>query len=224
MTTVAEGLAAVRLRIANAAAAAGRDPSTIRLVAASKGQTAEAIREAFTAGHRAFGENYAQELWSKAEALGDLAIEWHFIGHLQTNKVKLVAPVVSTVETIDAPRLAREIARRAAHEGKRVRALVEVSVAGEAQKSGVAPQDLGEVLAAIEREPALELRGLMTMPPYGDLAIAKKTFDALASLRNLHGGAARLPELSMGMSTDLEVAIASGATIVRVGTAIFGER
>ncbi len=222
---IASALAAVRTRIDDAARAAGRDPATVKLLAVSKTHPPEAVRAAYDAGQRAFGENYAQELAEKAEALRDLAdIEWHFIGHLQSNKAKLVAPIACTIHTIDAAHLAREVARRAERASRTVDALVEVSVAGEAQKSGVPPQDLEEVLGAVEAEPRLRLRGLMTMPPFGDLAVAKQVFESLVSIRNLHGGAARLPELSMGMSADLEVAIAAGATIVRVGTAIFGER
>ena len=223
--SVAARLAAVKERMARAAEAAGRDAATVRLVAISKLHPASSVREAYVAGQRAFGENYAQELREKAKALADLAdIEWHFTGHLQTNKVKLVAPVVSTVETVDSTHLARELARRATLASRAIDVLVEVSVAGEAQKSGVVPADLEGVLAAVEREPSLRLRGLMTMPPFGDPETSRGVFDTLRSIRNLHGGPARLPELSMGMSSDLEVAIATGATLVRVGTAIFGER
>lgn len=230
MTHVSENvqsrLAEVRGRIEQAAHRSGRDPRDVKLVAVSKTHPAEAIRAAYAAGQRVFGENYAQELATKAETLRDLHdIEWHFIGHLQTNKAKLVAPVATMVHTVDAAHLAKELARRAAISGRTALAvLVEVNVSGEAQKAGVAPQDLEEVLVAIESFPLLTLRGLMTMPPFGDLTVAKGVFEALVSIRNLHGGAQRLPELSMGMSADLEVAIAAGATLVRVGTAIFGER
>lgn len=224
--SVAEGLRAVRLRIARAAEAAGRDPSDVKLLAMSKGHDHDAIRAAYEEGQRAFGENYAQELTAKAEKLGDLRdLEWHFTGHLQSNKAKVVAPLVRVVHTVDSAPLARELSRRAERNGMRhISILVEVNVSGEAQKSGVSPQDLDAVLEAVETSPLLSLRGLMTMPPFGDLAVAKRVFDTLASIRNLHGGASRLPELSMGMSDDLEIAIAAGSTIVRVGTAIFGAR
>lgn len=225
MIDVRASLAAVHERIARAAAKCGRDPGAIQLVAVSKTHPVEAIRAAYDAGQRVFGESYAQELSAKAAALADLTdLEWHFIGHLQTNKAKLVAPVASVIHSVDSVHLARELARRRATTDRALAALVEVNVAGEAQKSGVPPQDLEEVLAAVETEPKLALRGLMTMPPFGDLALAKKTFDTLVSLRNLHGGITRLPALSMGMSSDLEVAIEAGATLVRIGTAIFGER
>jgi pyridoxal phosphate enzyme (YggS family) len=223
---IATRLAQVRARIDAAARASGRDPEDVGLVAVSKTHPPEAIRAAYAAGQRAFGENYAQELEAKAASLADLSeIEWHFIGHLQTNKARLVAPVACMVHAIDSSHVAKELARRAARAGRTsIAVLVEVNVSGEAQKSGVAPQDLEELLASVEAEPALALRGLMTMPPFGDLAAARSVFGALSSIRNLHGGAARLPELSMGMSDDLEIAVAAGATRVRVGTAIFGER
>jgi pyridoxal phosphate enzyme (YggS family) len=225
--TIAESLAAVKARIARAAEACGRAPSSVKLVAVSKTKSPDAIREAYAAGQRAFGENYAQELEAKARALADLGdVEWHFIGHLQTNKAKVVARVAHVVHTVDSAVLAREIAKRAraAARGAPIPVLVEVNVGAEPQKHGASPGELAEVIAAIRAEPALALRGLMTMPPAGDLEKARRVFEALVTLRNLHGGVALLPELSMGMTDDLEVAIACGATLVRVGTAIFGAR
>jgi len=231
MSSVAEGLARVRERIVRAATAVGRDPASVRLVAVSKTKPSSAIREAYAEGQRDFGENYAQELTQKAEELADLSeLRWHFIGHLQSNKARFVAREAHMVHTIDGPSLARELGKRFAavsatrgDAGARLPVLVEVNVGGEAQKHGASPADLGDVLAAVDREPALVLRGLMTMPP-NDLEAARRAFEALSSLRNAHGGAARLPELSMGMSEDLEIAIACGATLVRVGSAIFGSR
>jgi pyridoxal phosphate enzyme (YggS family) len=209
------GLEEVRARIA----ATGRQ---VKLVAVSKGHGAEAIREAYAAGQRAFGESYAQELDGKARALADIAdIEWHFVGHLQTNKAKIVARVAHVVHAVDSAGLVRELGRRATKEGRRIDALVEVNVSGEPQKHGVS---IAEILAAIAAEPSLTARGLMTMPPFGDPEAARRVFETLASLRNLHGGPSVLPDLSMGMSDDLEIAIAAGATMVRVGTAIFGPR
>lgn len=227
MVTVAERLATVRARIDDAARAAGRDPVGVKLVAVSKTKGAEVVREAYAAGQRAFGENYAQELAAKAEALADLPdIEWHFIGHLQTNKAKVVARIAHVVHTVDSMALARELGRRAAREERTTAlpVLIEVNVAGEAQKSGAMASDIEEVMGAVRSEAALALRGLMTMPPAGDLQAARRVFETLRTLRNLHGGEAVLPELSMGMTGDLEVAVACGATIVRVGTAVFGER
>jgi pyridoxal phosphate enzyme (YggS family) len=224
--SVREGLADVKRRIAVAAAACGRDEGDVKLVAVSKTKPVEAIREAYAAGQRAFGENYAQELATKREALADLVeLEWHFIGHLQTNKAKLVAKAADVVHAVDSVVLARELGKRvrAAVRAHPVPVLIEVNVTAEPQKHGAAPGELAEVMAAVQAEPGLSLRGLMTMPPLGDLAAARRTFETLRSLRSLHG-AASLPELSMGMSADLEIAIACGATMVRVGTAVFGAR
>ena len=237
MSDVREQLERVRQRIAAAAAASGRPASEVRLLAVSKTKPSAAIREAYAAGQRDFGENYLQELVRKAEELADLSdIRWHMIGHLQTNKAKLAVRHSSLVHTVDSPRVAEALGRRRgdwvsesrglpAHLATPLAVLVEVNIAGEAQKSGCAPDQVGELLAAIQREPWLELRGLMTVPPFTDEPdVARKCFEALRTLRDAHGGRERLPELSMGMSDDLEAAIAAGATIVRVGTAIFGAR
>jgi hypothetical protein len=227
MADVALSLDGVRMRVARAAAACGRDPESVRLIAVSKTKPVEAIREAYAAGQRAFGENYAQELAAKAAALVDLVdIEWHFIGHLQTNKARVVAPSVRAVHSVDSVALARELGRRASKVQPLhpIAAFIEVNVAAEPQKAGVTPSEIEGVAAEVRAHSALELRGLMTMPPAGDVGVARRTFETLALLRNLHGGPGVLPELSMGMSDDLEVAIACGATCVRVGTAIFGAR
>ena len=225
--TLASNLAEVRARIDRAAAAAGRDGASVKLVAVSKTKPAEMIREAYAAGQRAFGENYAQELATKAEALADLSeLQWHFIGHLQTNKARVVAAHAHAVHTVDSAALARELGKRATKHARPapLPVLIEVSVGGEAQKAGAAPSDIAEVMRAIAEQPSLALRGLMTVPPADDLPAARRVFETLVSLRNLHGGPQALPELSMGMSHDLEVAIACGATWVRVGSAIFGHR
>jgi pyridoxal phosphate enzyme (YggS family) len=217
----------VRAQIARACEASGRNASDVKLVAVSKTKPTEAIREAYAAGQRAFGESYAQELAGKREALADLSdIEWHFIGHLQTNKAKVVARAADVVHSVDSVVLARELGKRtlSAERGALLPVLIEVNVAAEPQKHGTAPSELADVMAAVRAEPALLLRGLMTMPPFGDPSASERTFSTLASLRLLHGGAEALPELSMGMSGDLAIAIACGATMVRIGTAIFGER
>jgi hypothetical protein len=226
MSDVADRLTQVRARIERAAVAAGRAPTDVRLVAVSKGHDASVVREAYAAGQRAFGESYAQELARKAEALADLKeLEWHFVGHLQTNKAKYVARVAHVVHAVDSAAVARELGRRVAAAGRGpLPVLIEVNVSGEAQKAGARPSEIAEVAAAVSAEPALALRGLMTMPPFGDPEAARRVFEALASLRNLHGGPAALPELSMGMTDDLEIGVAAGATLVRVGTAIFGPR
>jgi len=213
---IARRLGEVQERVRRAAERAGRDPASIALVAVSKGQPADAVREAHAAGQRLFGENYVQELRAKASALSDLAdLRWHFIGHLQRNKAKDVAGVVSCVETVGSERLAEALAR---HAPGPLDVLVQVNVAGEAQKSGCAPAELDAIAERVRRCPPLLLRGLMTVPPFeGD---PRPHFRALAALSRARG----LPELSMGMSGDLETAIEEGATIVRVGTAIFGAR
>jgi len=224
--SLAERLAAVHTRIAEASQAAGRAPDAVRLIAVSKTKPAEAIREAYALGQRAFGENYAQELAAKAEALVDLPdLEWHFIGHLQTNKARVVAKYAHVVHAVDSAALVRELGKRAARDrASPLEVLIEVNVGREPQKAGASASEIEEVMSAIRAQPSLALRGLMTMPPAADSAAARQTFETLALLRNLHGGAAALPELSMGMSEDLEIAIACGATYVRVGRAIFGER
>jgi len=237
LSAVGEQLERVRQRIAAAATACGRAVSEVRLLAVSKTKPVSAIREAYAEGQRDFGENYLQELVRKAEELSDLSdIRWHMIGHLQTNKAKLAVRHSSLVHTVDSARVAEALGRRRgdwvgessglpAHLATPLAVLVEVNIAGEAQKSGCAPHQVGELLAAIQREPWLELRGLMTVPPFTDEPdVTRRCFEALRALRDAHGGRERLPELSMGMSDDLEAAIAAGATIVRVGTAIFGAR
>lgn len=223
---IAESLREVHARIERAAARAGRNPRDVKLVAVSKTMPAEAIREAYAAGQRDFGENYAQELDAKAQALSDLAdLRWHFIGHLQTNKAKLIARAAHVVHTVDSVVLARELGKRVASAGRGpIPVCIEVNISGEAQKHGASPSEAPEVLAAIQEEKSLRAVGLMTMPPFGDLDAARRTFEALVALRQLCGGPSVLPELSMGMTADLEVAIACGATWVRVGTAIFGTR
>jgi len=227
--SIAAALNHVRARLHAAALAAGRDGASVQLVAVSKLQPAAAVREAYAEGQRDFGENYVQELVQKAEQLRDLPdLRWHLIGHLQRNKARLVVPLTSLLHTVDTAELALELSRRfaaIAPEGARLPVLVEVSIAGEEQKHGVAPEGLTELLASIEALPALSLRGLMCVPPFtDDPAGARPFFDELARLRELHGGPLRLPELSMGMTHDLEQAVSAGATLVRVGTAIFGAR
>lgn len=227
---IAARLADVRRRIEEAAAKAGR-PGGVRLLAVSKTKTPEAVRAAYAAGQREFGENYAQELAQKAEALRDLdGIVWHFIGRLQRNKAKQVVQVAQAVHTVDRVELAVELGKRAEAAGSagaraKLRVLIEVNVSGEASKGGCSPAEVGAVLAAVRAAPSLEAVGLMTIPPdTEDPNEARPFFAALRKLRDEHGGAAVLPELSMGMTHDFGVAIEEGSTIVRVGTAIFGAR
>ena len=226
MSPLSDRVEAVRERIARAAARAGRAPESVRLVAVAKRHPAAAVREAYALGLRVFGENYAQELVAKAKEVGPLPdIAWHMIGHLQTNKARLLAPVIAVVHTIDSAHVATELGKRAANIGRTIGALIEVNVASDPSKTGCAPSALAEIIDAVRGASNLELRGLMTMPPYSDDADASRPFFAqLRELQARHGGPSALPELSMGMSHDLEMAVAEGATIVRVGTAIFRER
>jgi len=229
MDDVGERIERVRMRIARAAHECGREPAKIRLVAVSKTKPPEAVRAAYAAGQRDFGENYVKELQLKAEALTDLTeIRWHVIGHLQRNKARPAVKLSAMIHTIDSTKLAEELGKRAGDafkDGRRLPVLVEVNVGGEKQKSGCKAGELPGVLAAIDKEASLELCGLMTVPPHTeDPAGARPCFDQLVRLRDENGGVERLPELSMGMTHDLEHAIYAGATIVRVGTAIFGER
>jgi hypothetical protein len=222
--SIAERLSSVRDRIARAEARAGRAAGAVTLVAVSKTKPADALREAYAAGQRVFGENYVQELIEKRRALADLSdLELHFIGHLQTNKAKDVVRAHATVETVDSPRLASELDKRACSLALRVPVLLQVNVAREAQKSGCDPDVLEALIRHVRALPSLELRGLMTIPPHDDDPERMRPhFAALRALRDRHLGAEAT--LSMGMSADLEVAIEEGATHVRVGTAIFGER
>jgi hypothetical protein len=207
------------------------------LLAVSKGQPAAAIRAAYELGQRDFGENYVQELLEKAAELADLReLRFHAIGHLQRNKVKHVVEHAQAVHSVDSPTLLAELERRMA--GREVAAerrafgadprlpfFVEVSIAGEAQKGGCDPAELGALLAAADGASSVRLVGLMCVPPLdAEPGQSRKYFDALRQLRDEHGGVARLPELSMGMTQDFEHAIRAGSTVVRVGTAIFGPR
>jgi pyridoxal phosphate enzyme (YggS family) len=234
---VALGLNRVRAQLAAALADAGRAPGSARLVAVSKFQPASAIRAAYAEGQRDFGENYVQELEQKAAQLSDLSdLRWHMIGHLQRNKARVVAPLASLVHTVHSLELARELDKRASAVSlagerafvpgePRLAVLVEVNVGGEAQKSGCAPEALAPLLQALGEAKHLRCLGLMCVPPHtADASGALPFFEQLRRLRDEHGGAQRLPELSMGMSADLAYAVAAGASIVRVGTAIFGER
>jgi PLP dependent protein len=226
VSTMAARIADLETRVRRAAEGAGRTRESVRIIAVTKRHSASSVLEAYRLGLRAFGENYAQELTAKAAEIGPLhGLEWHMIGHLQTNKARLLAPTIHAIHTIDSAHVASELGKRAAKLGRTIDALVEVKLASDAAKTGCAPSEIPDVLAAVRGSSALRLRGLMTVPPYSDDPGAARGFFAeLRALQTQYGGPSVLPELSMGMSHDLEVAIAEGATIVRVGTAIFGER
>ena len=226
---IATRVAAVRERIARAAERASRPAEAVRLVAISKTFPAEAVREAFSAGVRDFGENRVQEAESKIAALADLGaagLHWHLVGHLQSNKARRAATLFDTVHSIDSLDLARRLARVGAESGCTLRGLVQVDLAGEQTKFGLDEGELLTALEALRGEPGLGVEGLMALPPYLEDPEAVRPF--FRRLRELgeRATAAGLAgrELSMGMSHDFEVAIEEGATMVRVGSAIFGER
>ena len=223
---VSARLVEVRGRVEAARVAAGRPLGSVRLVAVSKTKPVAAIRAAYEAGQRDFGENYVQELNEKASALADLPdIRFHFIGALQRNKARFAAGIASLVHTVDRRELVVELDKRAGALGRRLDVLLEVNVGGEASKAGCSPAGLSELLAFARGAAFLRVVGLMAIPPMLDDAEAMRPFfAALRALRDAHGGPELLPELSMGMSHDFLVAIQEGATLVRVGTAIFGSR
>jgi pyridoxal phosphate enzyme (YggS family) len=223
---VAAGLAGVRERVRAAERAAGRAQGSVRLVAVSKKMTVADIQAALAAGQLDFGESYAQELRDKREALADApGLRWHFVGPLQSNKIKYVAGRVALLHSVDSAALLDELERRAAPQA----CLVQVNVAGESQKRGVAPGELPALLDRFASLRSVRCEGLMVIPPLAeDPEVARRCFASLRELRDREAARARanveLRELSMGMSHDMDLAVAEGATIVRVGTAIFGER
>jgi pyridoxal phosphate enzyme (YggS family) len=233
MATIPTGLQArihaVRERIARACAAAGRGPDSVRLLAVSKTFPAARVREAAAAGQRDFGENFAQEALDKIAALRDLRdlpLVWHFIGAIQSNKTRAIAEHFDWVHAVDRERIAQRLSAQRPAGRAPIDACIEVNLGGEATKSGVAPGEVASLARSMRGLPGLRLRGLMAIPePSGDLAQQRRRF---AQLRELKEALAReglvLDTLSMGMSADFEAAIQEGATMVRVGTAIFGER
>ena len=214
------------MRIARAAEAAGRNAAEVRLLAVSKTWPADSVREAAAAGQRAFGENYVQEGAEKVDALAALGLEWHFIGPLQSNKTRLVANRFAWVHSIDRLKIAERLSAQRDVPLPPLDVCIQVNVSGEASKSGVAPAELPALAHAVAGLPRLRLRGLMAIPePTSDVAVQRARFAALRELRDrLNAGGLALDTLSMGMSDDLEAAIAEGSTMVRVGTAIFGSR
>jgi pyridoxal phosphate enzyme (YggS family) len=226
MTSISANLQAVRSRIVAACRAAGRDPGELRLLAVSKTWPAEAVREAAGCGQQAFGENYVQEAVAKATELADLGLEWHFIGPLQSNKTRPVAETFAWVHSIDRLKLAERLSAQRPAGLAPLQVCVQVNVSGEASKSGCTVAEAPALCRAVAALPNLKLRGLMAIPePAQESAMAARRFDELRALRDrLNEAGMQLDTLSMGMSDDLEAAIMAGATIVRVGTAIFGER
>ena len=229
MATIASRLQQVRQRIAGACAAAGRSVDSVTLLAVSKTCPPERVREAHAAGQRCFGENYVQEALAKMADLADLRAEteWHLIGPLQSNKTRAVAEHFDWVHSVDRLKLAERLSAQRPPGLAPLQVCLQVNISGEASKSGLAAGEVSEVARAVARLPGLTLRGLMAIPePAADFDAQRRPHralrDLLAGLRAQ--GLAGLDTLSMGMSADLEAAVAEGATLVRVGTAIFGER
>lgn len=220
---LAENIRSVRLRIDAACQRSGRDPSDVKLVAVSKTHPSEVIRDAMAAGLAVFGENKVQEAEAKIVDLGRDGIEWHLIGHLQSNKARRAVQLFDVIQSVDALELAERLERICGEEGRAsLPVFVQVDLAGEATKSGVAESDLEPLVNYLGRCNHLSLKGLMILPPYFDDPEATRPF--FHRLREIRDQLVPGGELSMGMSHDFEVAIEEGATIVRVGTAIFGER
>ena len=229
MTIVHDNIQRVRQRIVQACTLAGRSPASVQLLAVSKTFGADAVREALAAGQRAFGENYVQEALDKIGALADARaeLEWHLIGPLQSNKTRPVAEAFDWVHSVDRLKIAQRLSEQRPPQRGPLQVCLQVNISGEASKSGLAPAEVPAVAAAVAALPNLRLRGLMAIPePAGDEAAQRAPHRALRELLaevNARCGLT-LDTLSMGMSADLEAAVAEGATIVRVGTAIFGGR
>lgn len=230
MAAINDNLQAVAARIREAAHAAGRDPSMVRLLPVSKTQPASAIAEAYAAGMRSFGENYVQEALDKQSELAASGLardaRWHLIGPLQSNKTRVVAQSFDWVQTIEREKVARRLSEARPEGLPPLNVLVQVNVSGEATKSGVAPGEAEALAREVAKLPRLRLRGLMAIPePTADRAVQQVRFRAVRELFDrLNDAGFGLDTLSMGMSQDLDTAIAEGSTMVRVGTAIFGER
>lgn len=228
MSFIADHLRAVRSRVERAARDCGRDPARISLIAVSKTFPAEAVREAYRAGQRAFGESYVQEAVEKLARLEDLRphTEWHFIGPLQSNKARHVAAHFDWVHSIDRLKIAQRLSDLRPPEAGDLQVCIQVNIDAQPTKSGVAPHEALELAQAVRALPRLRLRGLMCIPaPQEDPLRQREVFARLAGLMHeLNGAGLQLDTLSMGMSDDLEAAVQAGATAVRVGTAIFGAR
>ena len=227
--SISSRLAEVRRRITDAATLAGRDPSSVRLIAVSKTFPIDAIREAFACGQRDFGENKVQEGLQKSATSADLSIRWHLLGHLQTNKARKAAPAFAMIQSVDSVELIRKLDQAAADTHHAPELLIQVDLAGEATKYGTPPGEVPRLFEAAAACRAARVVGLMTLPPAPDTPEdSRRWFRQLRDLRDAWQAsgvpAAMLQELSMGMSGDFEVAVEEGATIVRVGTAIFGSR
>ena len=226
MSSITANLQAVRARVAAATHAAGRPADSVRVVAVSKTFAADAVREAASGGQRDFGENYVTEGVEKIRGLASLGLTWQYIGPIQSNKTRLIAEHFDWVHSIDREKTAARLSQARAAGQAELQVCIQVNVSGEASKSGVAPAEAASLAKAVADMPRLRLRGLMAIPePTQDVRVQRARFAQLHALRDeLKRLGLELDTLSMGMSADMEAAIAEGATMVRVGTAIFGER
>jgi pyridoxal phosphate enzyme (YggS family) len=226
MSTIESNLQVVRARIATAARAAGREPGDIALLAVSKTCAAGEVRAAHAAGQREFGESYVQEATEKIAALSDLPLVWHFIGPIQSNKTRAIAEHFDWVHSVAREKIAQRLAEARPAERGPLDLCLQVNVSGEKSKSGVAPEAVRQLAEAVRALPRLRLRGLMAIPePGNDMLLQRRRFASVrVLLEQLNAAGFGLDTLSIGMSQDLEAAVMEGATIVRVGTAIFGER
>jgi len=219
MATISGNLQGVKARVREARERSG-GACTVTLLAVSKGHGVQRIREAAAAGQKAFGENYVQDALPKIDALRDLQLEWHLIGPLQSNKTRLAAEHFDWVQTLDREKIARRLSDQRPVHRPALNVLIQVNVSGEGSKSGVLPEEAERLAAAVAVMPRLRLRGLMAIPPAGDTAV----FSRMKALFDRLKRQFRMDTLSMGMSDDFEAAIAAGSSMVRVGTAVFGER
>lgn len=227
--SIQSNLETIKKRIEDAAIAAGRNPSDIKLVAVSKTKPAEAVIEAAEAGATIFGENYIQESIEKAEAISNPDISWHFIGHLQSNKAKFAVKIFDLIHSVDSFKLAKELNKQAGKIGKTQNVLVQINISMEETKSGVSEEEAEALVRDISGLENISVKGLMTMPPYyNEPELVKPYFKALKKISDkieaLNLANVSMKELSMGMTGDFEPAIAEGSTFVRIGTAIFGSR
>jgi pyridoxal phosphate enzyme (YggS family) len=226
LNPIADNYNAILDRVAAACVRAGRSPEEVRVIGVTKTKPAATVREASEAGITDVGENYVQEIVEKHDALGDI-VRWHFIGHLQRNKVRAIAPFVSMIHGVESERLGVEIDRQAESLGRRIPVLMQVNTSGEESKFGIDPGEAPSLAAALARLPNIELAGLMTIAAFlDDQEFVRPMFRHLRTLRDSISRdlAIPLPHLSMGMTADFEAAIEEGATLVRIGTALFGSR
>ena len=229
MQNIKDRLENIKGRIEKTALDCGRNPESIRLIAVSKTVSAAIVKDAIEAGAMILGENYVQEAREKISALSNFETSWHFIGHLQSNKAKYAVRLFDLIHSVDSIKLARELNKQAQKDGKIQKILIQINISQEKTKSGIAVDDTADIIQAISKFENIKIKGLMTMPPFFNQPDRVRPF--FAALRELRDQLAdraipgvALEELSMGMTGDFEVAIAEGATMVRVGTAIFGER